>query len=901
MKNSFKYGLLAAFFVASMSFSPTLSHANTTLDANSVTLDYYLPQDVTYNPAIPTPASVLGFEVGHRHVFPEQIVAYMYALAEASDRVTVEEYAKSHGLRPLLLVTFSSPENIRNIETIRENHVKLSDPAQSGNANISNMPTVVWQGYSVHGNEPSGANASIVMAYYMAAAQGEFIDKMLSETVMLMDPVINPDGLARFAHWANMHVGKNLVTDPNHREHLEVWPNGRTNHYWFDLNRDWMPVQHPESRGRITKIHEWKPNIVNDFHEMGTNSSYFFQPGIPSRNFPLTPERTFELTHKIAEYHARELDAVGSLYYTKESFDDFYIGKGSTYPDLNGAIGILYEQGSSRGHAQESQYGVVHFPFTIRNQFLASVSTMKAAMGLRTELLEHQREFFVSAMREASNSTVKAYVFSDEHDPAKNWHLLDLLGHHDIDIYELDREVSVGGQVFRPGAGYVVPVEQKQFRFITSLFETRTSFTDSLFYDVSTWTLPLAFDIPAVELSSRAWNRSVLGAKVDGPGFPVGRLVSGDVPADGRVGARVDAASNEFGSAYSYAFEWDGYYAPRAANRLMDAGVKLMVAARPFESHTSDGSKAFDYGTILVPMGIQDDAVRSQVPSIINEIVANDAVTVFELPTGYSTGGIDLGSPNFNMLRKPSVMVLGGAGVSQNDVGELWHLLDQRWDLKMSIVETPRFNSISLDRYNVIILVNGNYSDMSSGAVEKLRRWVADGGTLVLHRGAIGWASRAGLVKVEFRGASGDDSSDDASSGGLKTYVELQAERGAQVIGGSIFKVDVDVTHPMFYGYRRPSMATFRNTGTMLEPPSNAYAMPMQYNADSPLLSGYISAPNLERIKGTAGIIVGGIGSGKVIMMTDNPAFRSFWFGTNKLVANSVFFGHTISGQATQR
>jgi hypothetical protein len=841
-----------------------------------VTLADYMPTDVTYDPSIPTPKDVLGFEVGHRHVRHDQLVSYMYAVAEASDRVTIQEYARTYGYRPLLLLTITSPENHGRIDEIRTNHVKLTDPNASGDLNIANMPLVVWQGFSVHGNEPSGANASLLTLYYMAAAQGPAIDRMLNETVMLLDPSINPDGLDRFAHWANMHVGKNKIADPNHREHLEVWPNGRTNHYWFDLNRDYMPLQHPESRGRLVEFHNWKPNIYNDFHEMGTNSSFFFQPGIPSRNHPLTPAKAFELHHKIAEFHAEQLDGMGSLYYTKESFDDFYIGKGSTYPDINGSIGILYEQGSSRGHIQDSQFGLVTFPFTIKNQFSASVSTMKAAVELREDLLGHQREFYQSAMREASAAPIKAYVFGDEYDPSRNYHLLDMLKRHQIQVYELGRELTAGEYTFKPGSSYVVPTSQPQFRLITALFETRTTFTDSLFYDVSTWTLPFAFNLPYAELQGRTWNSSLLGSAIGEPARPQG-TVHGD-------------------SNYAFAYEWDSYYAPRMTNALLKAGVKLMVSSLEFETAITQGTKKFTYGTIMVPMGIQ--SVSSQeIKSLLRKHATEDAVQVYALGTGYSTGGIDLGSPNFSSLRAPSTMILAGDGASGNDVGEIWHLFDQRWDMELSMVEIDRFNGASLDKYNTIIMVNGGYSGISDGAVDKLRRWVSGGGTLILHRGAVSWAQRAGLTGVKY--VSSDD--EDSTDMGMAKYTEYSAERGAQGIGGSIFKVNIDTQHPLFYGYRRSWMPVFKNNTQMMEAPENRYAMPMQFDKTSPLLSGYSNAQNVERIKGAAGTVVGGIGSGRVIMMTENPAFRAFWFGTNKLLANSIFFGHTISGGATTR
>jgi len=856
------------------------SNIHTAPDINSVTLDYYLPGGVTFDPAVPLPSEVLGFEVGFRHARSEQIMAYMHALAEASDRVEIQQYATSYGFRPLNLVMISAPENMNRLEEIRTQHLQLADPSVSGSLDLSSMPAIIWQGFSVHGNEPSAANSSILLAYFLAAAQGPEVEEILRESVTIIDPILNPDGHDRFTHWANMHVGMNAVSDPSHREHLEVWPGGRTNHYWFDPNRDWMPVQHPESRGRIVQYHNWKPTILNDYHEMGTNSPYFFQPGVPSRNNPLTPERTFELTEQIARFHADALDEVGSLYWTRETFDDFYIGKGSTYPDINGSIGILYEQGSSRGHAQDSDYGLLTFPFTIRNQFITTISTMRAGVALREDLLEHQREFFRSALEEAGRSDVKGYVFSEPADPARVWHLLDILGHHQVDVYALNRTMTVDGTTFEAGKAFVVPAGQIQYRFLTSLFEVRTAFEDSLFYDVSTWNLPFAFDLPYAEVRGRTWSSNLLGEQVARyPDFPHGELI----------------AAGE-GQTYAYAFTWDSYYAPRAANRLLSEGVVVQVASRPFEAATASGTVEFDYGTIVVPMGVQHPDKFDEINELIQQIADEDAVTVYALESGLSSTGIDIGSRNFNLLRKPEVMILGGSGVTPNDVGEVWHLLDRRYDMQLSIVEIPRFNSISLSRYNTIVMVNGSYGDISDPAVDKLKRWVSDGGTLILQRGAVSWASRAGLINVDF---SSSDIDTDRSF--LASYTDVSGERGAQVIGGSIFNLDIDTQHPLFYGYQRNKLTVFRNNTLMLEQPENRYAMPARYHETTPLASGYISSENQERIKGTAGLIVGAMGSGRIIIQPHNTSFRGFWFGTNKLLANGIFFGHTINGQATQR
>lgn len=290
------------------------------------TLDYYLPKDVTYNKDIPTPEKILGYQVGQWHVTHDKLVEYMRALAEASDRITIETRGTTFETRPLILLTITSAKNHQNLDQIRKDHVALTD---NDNTNISQMPAVVYQGFSIHGNEPSGSNAALVAAYYLAAAQGPKIESLLNDVVILFDPSLNPDGLQRFAYWANTNRNMNLTADPNDREYSEVWPGGRTNHYWFDMNRDWLPVQLPESRARIETYHQWLPNILTDHHEMGTNSTFFFQPGVPERVHPLTPKKNQELTLDIAQYHIKALDNIGSLYYAQESFDDYYYGKGS--------------------------------------------------------------------------------------------------------------------------------------------------------------------------------------------------------------------------------------------------------------------------------------------------------------------------------------------------------------------------------------------------------------------------------------------------------------------------------------------------------------------------------------------------------------------------------------------
>ena len=402
------------------------------LYSQELDLSYYISSDQNYDEKIPTPKDIIGHEVGEWHVTHDKLVEYMKALAKSSDRITIEDRGKTFEGRPLLLLTITSPDNHTRIDNIRQRHI---DATNDSSIDISNDPIIVYQGFSIHGNEPSGSNASLAAAYYLAASLSSDTEDLLKNTIILFDPSLNPDGLQRFAYWANTNKSKNINPDPNDREYFEVWPRGRTNHYWFDMNRDWLPVQLPESRARIASFHKWLPNILTDHHEMGSNSTFFFQPGIPSRTHPLTPQLNQDLTRQIANYHANALDKIGSQYYSEESFDDFYYGKGSTFPDINGGIGILFEQGSSRGHAQETSNGILTFPFTIRNQYTAAMSTLEAAKSMRVKILKYQQDFYKKARNESSKA--KAIVFGDHKDAAKSYHLAEVLKRHKITIHEL--------------------------------------------------------------------------------------------------------------------------------------------------------------------------------------------------------------------------------------------------------------------------------------------------------------------------------------------------------------------------------------------------------------------------------------------------------------------------------
>ena len=818
---------------------------STLFSQSDVDLSYYLPTDVQYNPNIPTPQSVIGHEVGEWHITHDKLVQYAYALAEASDRITIENRGETFEDRQLLLMTITSPKNHQNIDAIQKAHVD----ATKTNTFSVDRPIVVYQGFSIHGNEPSGANASIVAAYYLAAAEGSKIDDMLDNTVILFDPALNPDGLQRFAYWANTNRSQNLNPDPNDREYSEVWPGGRTNHYWFDMNRDWLPVQLPESRVRIKTFHAWMPNILTDHHEMGTNSTFFFQPGIPSRTHPLTPKLNQELTKNIGAFHAKALDKIGSLYYSEESYDDFYYGKGSTFPDINGSIGILFEQASSRGHVQESANGLLTFPFTIRNQFTATLSTLEAANNMRGEILKYQSDFYKNARNEGAKQGNKAIIFGDEKDAAKTYHLAEILKRHNITFHEVKNDITLNGKKYIKGHSYVVPKNQNNTRLINAMFEKRTKFQDSLFYDISAWSFPLAFNLDHAETTT-----SNAGAVVSNLQHKTGG---------------VKAKSN-----YAYLMEWHEYYSPKFLYSALKKGIRVKVGQKRF----SVNGKQYDYGTLMIPA--QNQSMSSdELYTILNQLAKESYVTLDAVGTGL-TNGIDLGSNNFRALELPKIALLVGDGITSYDAGEIWHLLDTRYDITVTKLDTKSFARADLSRYNTIIMVN-SFSGVNENNTKKLQAWVRDGGTLVAYRNAMRWLNNRKLMNIKFKNSS--------LTAKNITHEQQGNFRGAQVIGGAIFETKLDRSHPINFGYKNDKLAMFRNTTLFVEPNKNSYDNPIQYTKN-PLLSVYISKPNLDSLANTVPLKIGNIGRGTIVGFTDNTNFRAFWYGTNKLLMNAIFF-----------
>ena len=839
--------------------------------ATSAGLEYYFPHGAAFDPEIPRPAEFLGYSIGSFHTRHDQIVAYMKELARVSDRATYREIGMTYERRPMPVLTVTTPENHARLEEIRARHLAASKP-DGDVVSAADLPVIVHLGYGVHGNETSSAEAALLTAYWLVAGVGE-VDAHLEDGVFHIEPNLNPDGRDRHTWWANLNRADPLVADPLDREHNEVWPGGRTNHYWFDLNRDWLPLVNPESRARIDWHQQWRPNVVTDYHEMGTSSTYFFEPSEPVGSWnPLLPESIYtDITMRFADDWAAALDSVGSLYFTKEVYDNSYPGYGSTYPNFLGGLGLVFEQASSRGHIQESaHHGILIFPFAIRNHLRTAMATVRVAVEERQTLRAYQHEFFVSALTEADEDPVDGWVFGDPIDTSLNHDFIDLLLRHGIQVHDLAEPKSVGDHRFTPGAGWVVPAGQPQYRLARSIFERTETFPDSVFYDASTWTVSLAY------------------------GMPDGEIRNGDLSLGAAVtvapAVHVSAVSR---SSISYLLDWRDSRAPRALQALQSRGVRAEVSTRPFTAPTTSGDVEFDRGALSMPVGIQNLSADALFDAV-SEVSAEVGVAIHAATSTFAVAGQDLGSRGFLPVHAPRVLLPIGEGMAAYEAGQIWHMLDQRIRMPVTKVDVTDIGRVDWSRYDVLILVTGNLSFFSGARLEALRQWVRSGGTLVAVRGAAAWAARNGLTPNVAPPSVGQAPGEEPVATAERIDYERAGElQGAQAIGGSIWEADLDLTHPLGFGYTRRFLPVWRDHSNFFALPDNPYITVARLT-DDPHLSGYVSDENEARLSGSPSVIADQLGAGTVVLLIDNPNFRGYWRGMNRLLLNAIFFGNHI-------
>jgi hypothetical protein len=808
-------------------------------NANALVLEDYLPNDTRYDTSIPTPRAVTGIEVGERHYRHDQIIHYLSVIASASARAKLVDYGMTSEGRRLVLLFISSHKNMENLDELPTRKDILR----------------VWNGFSVHGNEASGANASLLYAYHLIAGHSDNINKMLNETLIIIDPTINPDGYDRFVTDVNSHRGMIDNTDANDSSHNEQSPNGRTNHYWFDLNRDWLLLTQSESQSRIKQFHQWQPHVLDDHHEMGSSRTFFFQPGVPERTNPLIPQHNIELTNKLGEFHAQTLSEKGMSFYTKESYDDFYPGKGSTYPDLHGSVGILFEQASAKGGKIKTKEGERNLFQGIDNQFRTALSTLKGSYALKAELLKYKQDFHKNAIVDAKKQNFKGYILDFKNEIIKAHKMVDYLSIHNINVTMLSKSHVIDKHGFQPDTSLYIPLNQPQYTLIQSLFSTGTSFTDNTFYDVSAWNLPMAWGIPFAKVKIQPTTKPIEWQ-------PIHNSYATDVIA--------------------YAFNWHDGNAPAALNYLQHQSIETKVTSKSFSIENNHETIEFKPGSIIIPVTKNN---RNDIDSALANMTEFFQISSFALTNGLNETGIDLGSPAITTLNRPKVLMLIGADINSYQAGSIWHLFDTQVGLALTKITKQQLKNIELHAYTHLILPAGKYKSLNEKTTNKISAWINQGGSLISFQTSAEWAEK-NIQKLAKKNKKSKKIND-------KKYAQFEEDKAKNTIGGAIISAQADLSHPLSFGMQQKTHYPLIKGNSQLTPSDNLYSTPLIANKTAQA-AGYISQDKLEKINSSPLIIAEKIGKGNLIKYNFNPTFRGFWLGTQKWLINSVYFSSLI-------
>lgn len=809
-------------------------------------LKYYFPNDESFDSKIPTPEEFLGYTIGSRISEHSRINAYYEKLNEISERAELIEIGKTYENRPIYVLAITSPENIAKLNSIKDEReaVRRGEKVET--------PLIIFLGNSVHGNEISASEASLLSAFYYTASQSEKVRKQLNESIIFIDPVRNPDGQERFASWINSNVSFNRNNSSQYdREHTEGWPRGRGNHYWFDLNRDWLNIVHPESKSRVALYQDWLPHVQADHHEMGTNTSFFFEPTNPDGNEShLVPQSNYILNQRFAEYFSNALDNIGSLYYTKESYDNKNPNFGSTYPDFNGGVGILFEQASSRGLVQESENGLVTLPFTLRNQLVTSIATVDAAHGNRDALFDLQVEFFTKAT--AAVDKKRSYVIGDSYDSERLNKFIDLLLSHRLEVYENNSDIVIDSVKYLKGKSYIIPAGQPNSALVGIIFDDRTDFVDE---------------------SKLGYGAGFSIAYSTGLSYGISNSVSrGD-----KVDSLPNRANNEFQkSDYAYLVDFRNSGSQRLLFNLLEKDIKVKTATKPLSIKNQSGDIDLSYGSLLISVNSQKIG-SDELYEILKQLSAESSVEIIPVSSGFSSKGVDLGSSAFKNIEKPKVLIVTGADISSTEVGEVWYLFDQQLHYSLTRVNSENFRRVPLNEFNRIVFVSGSYDFLSDAQIDELKNWIKAGGILITVNSASRWAIDRNI-----------------SSEKLVVKEENSTTRTAGTQPTSIFSTKIDLSSPIAFGLTSDKLPVIKENSLYISSSRNSIA---KFN-ESPLLNGYINPENLVQLVKSASISANRSGRGSVVQFTDNPLFRGIWHGTSRTFVNAILFGNLISDRS---
>jgi len=840
-----------------------------------------------YRTTVESPAQFLGYEPGAQFTPHHKIVDYAHYLAKNSERVQLQTYGQSYERRPLLCLFISTPKNLEKLPQIEAALASLRKVKP--NADLAQIyhetPAVVWLSYGVHGNEPSSAEAALQVAYQLAAGTDSTTRKILKNLVVIIDPLLNPDGRERYVNGYRSAVGPEPNPDPQSAEHFESWPGGRTNHYYIDLNRDWAWATQQETRARLQLYRKWYPQVHVDFHEMSYESTYFFFPP-QGPMLQILPAETRDWMSRFGRMIAKAFDHYGWAYYSAEDFDLFYPGYGDSWPTLNGAIGMTFEQaGHARAGLVVTRKDGTHLTLAdrIRHHFVSSMATLKTTAQFKEKRLRDYRHFWVSGQEQAQKLPFRGYAVIAGTAKGRFRDFLQTLLRQGIALQRVEHAVQIKNArdlltdapqkiTLAPG-DYFIPLVQENTRLLQVLFEPRPALSDTFFYDITAWSLPVAYGVRAFKLAKAPTGLSEVAHAIADDSSAV-------LPAPG----------------YAYIIPWSDLASFGLVSDLLEKGVRVYVAKKGFALN----GRLFHAGDTVVP--VHANGVAQKLHAQVTRLAAKWHVEWVGVNTGYTEDGIDLGSNNVAWLRQPKIAVLMHEPVNSNSYGAIWHILEQQAETPFSALRTGAFKNSKLSRYNVLVFPDAfaSYSMFfDSIAVQKLKAWIREGGVAIgLGKGAeffIGAKLSANRIK------SAKKTKKDSVQAKIKqqeserrirmTWKEKQEERMRSRVPGAIFRIRLDRTHPLGYGHDSEGFIIKRNKLAFVLSDKVHNVGIIGKNAH---VAGFLNHDNTKLLQDSAVMTVERMGRGKIILFAYDPNFRLFWRNATGLFLNALLFGSVM-------
>ncbi|MBX2932121.1 MAG: zinc carboxypeptidase [Chitinophagaceae bacterium] len=808
-----------------------------------------------------SPDEFLGYKLGTQFTRHHKIVEYVkYVAATKKDMVKAEQYGTTYEGRELMLVYISSAENMQNLEAIRNNNLKLTGIAKdNAKAQTNNAPAIVWFSYNVHGNEPSSSEAAMQTLFELVNPANKQTKEWLKNTVIIIDPCANPDGRDRYVNWFNQVVGIHSNTDPQSREHSEPWPNGRSNHYNFDLNRDWAWQTQVESQQRIKKYNQWMPQVHVDFHEQYYDNPYYFAPAAEPFHEVITPwQRTFQ--EVIGKNHAKYFDANGWLYFTKESFDLFYPSYGDTYPIYNGSIGMTYEQaGHSRGGlaVTKSDGEVLTLADRVAHHFTSGISTIEVASTNATKIVNEFAKYFEDAVA-GKNVLYKTYILTSDN-KSKIAAIKKLLTANGILFgttntintkgynYQLNKEADV------KALKYTIAVSSCQPKGVLAnvLLEPKSKLSDSATYDITAWSIGYAYGVNTYALKEKK---------------------------DINYAVTLPAEINNYQSNYGYLITYNSVNSVKALTYLLQHGIKVRYSEKPFVYK----GKNYERGTLIaIKSGNNIDSLNNT----INALSTIYDVEINAVETGFMDKGLDFGSPSVKQINNAKILLLTGDGVSSLAAGEIWHFFDRELNYPITLINANDFNRVNVKNYQTIIMPDGYYKFLNDkNAADKLKDFIANGGKLIAVESAV-----EQLAKLEIGIKSKNEKDKEAEKEDyslLKKYADREKDFLPSYVPGAIYKIELDNTHPLAFGYDSIyyTLKTDANIYDFMKDGWNVGILKTEN-----YVTGFAGYKVKEKLKD--GTVLGAIdyGKGSCIFFAENPLFRLFWENGKLLFSNAVF------------